>query len=39
LRLSFAGLEASRIGEGISILGSLFTQELRRERRQVTAMV
>jgi len=44
LRLSFAGLEASRIEAGISILGALFTQELRRERlggiaRQVTAMV
>ena len=44
LRLSFAGLEASRIREGISILGALFTQELRRERqggygRQATAIV
>jgi 2-aminoadipate transaminase len=44
LRLSFAGLDAARIEEGISILGALFTAELRRERsggaaRQVTAMV
>ena len=44
LRLSFAGLDANRIREGISILGALFTHELRRERqggitRQATAMV
>ncbi len=44
LRLSFAALEASRIDEGISILGALFAQELRRERhgglaRQATAIV
>ncbi len=44
LRLSFAGLSEGRIVEGISILGALFNQELRRERlggvtRQVTAIV
>lgn len=44
LRLSFAGLEAGRITEGISILGALFTNELRRERaggiaRHATAIV
>lgn len=40
LRLSFAGLDAGRITEGIAILGALFTQELRRERiAGVTAIV
>ena len=44
LRLSFAGLDAGRIREGIAILGGLFDRELRRERQggyahQATAMV